>query len=159
MGGDSEIYQMTVEAVSQYFQTYDAEEDLEFNEIDISSPEFRNILHRTYAAVIFCSGVRKGFILVTCDKSLLSEFIKLILGPRLDIKQEYLLDMTGEMANTISGYFQKFYGNNFTISPPKFLNDSEIADTRSKLNDSTMIIQFNWIGFLSEVVINLDDDD
>ena len=70
-----------------------------------------------YTGVIGISGPRKGGIYFTTGSKLLTELTKVILEVD-EADEETLLDMVGELTNTIAGNARKSFGADFLISVP-----------------------------------------
>jgi chemotaxis protein CheX len=106
--------QTFIEIVEQYFQHISGESatmGLPF----IKSEKQSEILD--FTGLIGVSGPRKGGIYVTTGKELLQDLTKYILDEE-ETDEELLLDMVGEMTNTISGNVRKEFGSEFMISAP-----------------------------------------
>ena len=150
------IFLIIKEGIANYFKVYHSGNDLEFfppqSHKDLSEIDFND-----YTSCITFSSVKNGCILVSCSEEFLSEFIKLVLGPRIDLKEEYYTDMVGEMSNTLAGYFQKFYGDGFAISTPRFIKKADqLTNTKNGSSTSSFeVVSFDWIGFESKVVVML----
>ena len=154
MRNSIDVFSVIKEALYTFFESYDVEDALVcFPEKNCDS--LSEIVLYNYTSSIKVSGVLNGIVLVSCDEEFLSEVIKLILGPRVDLKEEYYIDMVGEMSNTISGYFQKFYGDDFMISAPTFLKKGQLADTISKTTEAIHVVEFDLFDFKSEVLVCL----
>ncbi|MCH9673198.1 MAG: chemotaxis protein CheX [Gammaproteobacteria bacterium] len=69
-----------------------------------------------YTGIIGVSGRRKGSVFFTAPKKLLKELL-VQLGES-DDSHEYMCDLVGEVANTISGNARKEFGKEFMISVP-----------------------------------------
>ena len=149
------VFLIVKEGIINYFETYHSEDDLEF-----FSPKIHRDLSEVnfddYTACVTVSNVKNGCILISCSEDFLSEFVKLVLGPRIDLKEEYYTDMVGEMSNTLAGYFQKFYGDGFAISAPQLIKEDQFTNIKNESAASSVeVVSFDWIGFESKVVVML----
>ncbi|MGH1487024.1 MAG: chemotaxis protein CheX [Cellvibrionaceae bacterium] len=105
--------------------------------------------------IIGISGVRKGCVYFTAPKAFLSRL--LILQGEKNLSEENLLDMAGEIANTISGNVRSEFGQNFMISVPIVvkgrLNNMHLPkDTRS------YVIPISWKDHTPVLTVSLEDD-
>ncbi len=149
-----DVVDVVKEALYNFFESYHVEDSLTcFSENIYES--WGEIILYNYTSLIIVSGVMSGSVLVSCGEEFLGEVIKLVLGPRIDLKQEYYIDMVGEMSNTVSGYFQKFYGDGFIISSPTFLKSGQLADVAGQLAERVHVVGFDLFGFESKVLISL----
>jgi len=69
-----------------------------------------------FTGVIGISGERQGCVLVTAKRDLLRNLL-LQVG-ELDVSENNLADLVGEVANTISGNARRHFGPDFMISVP-----------------------------------------
>ena len=150
--------QITEEAILSYFKTYDMEDSVIIEEdTPTERTSLEDLAFYRYISYIPITGNHQGQIVVTCEKGFLFEFIKLVVGPRIVVKDDDLKDMIGEIANTIAGYFQKFYGDKFILSYPIFVHDEEKKDIKEKLSKDFDAVYFDWIGYKAKVLIHLSN--
>lgn len=71
---------------------------------------------REYTGIIGISGKRKGSVHFTADSAML-KLLLMSLG-ETNLTHEYMCDLVGEVANTISGNARKEFGKDFMISVP-----------------------------------------
>ncbi|WP_373973749.1 chemotaxis protein CheX [Chitinibacter sp. SCUT-21] len=69
-----------------------------------------------YTGVIGISGVRQGCVYFTAQRELLRNLL-LHVG-EIDVSDQNLSDLVGEIANTISGNARRHFGADFLISVP-----------------------------------------
>jgi chemotaxis protein CheX len=95
-----------------------------------------------YTGIIGISGIRKGVIYITTTKKMLEELIKAVSGIQSFGTAE-IIDMSGELANTISGNIQKVFGSHFMISAPSVVQGKP-NDITIHLTNPTYIIPVTW---------------
>ena len=67
-----------------------------------------------FTGVIGVSGARRGGVYYTAGRELLAEFGAFILGEE-ELDGNALLDLVGEMTNTIAGNMREIFGSSFLI--------------------------------------------
>lgn len=102
-----------------------------------------------YIGVIGVSGARQGKVCFTASRSMLRHVL-VCLG-ELEITDPYLRDITGEIANTISGNARRSFGSEFNISTPEILEKNG-PDTRLQ---RYFLIPIVWYHYHAALVINL----
>jgi chemotaxis protein CheX len=95
-----------------------------------------------YTGLIGISGPRKGGIYFTTSPKLLAELTKVILGVD-EADDETLLDMVGELTNTIAGNVRKSFGSDFLISVPMLIKGKP-DDILMRLKPPVFVIPLNW---------------
>jgi chemotaxis protein CheX len=143
--------QTFIEIVEQYFQHISGESatmGLPF----IKSEKQSEILD--FTGLIGVSGPRKGGIYVTTGKELLQDLTKYILDEE-ETDEELLLDMVGEMTNTISGNVRKEFGSEFMISAPMMVRGAA-EDIVLKLKPPVFVIPMTWKGHKAYLSVGLD---
>ncbi len=149
------IFNIIKEALESSFSVHHMEDNLEFCPNETYSSLDKIVLYN-YTALINVSGMTNGYIILSCNQEFLAETIKLILGPRIHLKEEYYIDMVGETSNTVAGYFQKFYGDNFLISAPVFINKKESINIKYKVANMIQVLKFSLLGFESMVIVGFN---
>jgi len=139
-----------IDVVINYFK------ELTNIEADMGIPFVKNqenlILDHT--GLIGISGTKKGGIYITAEKKLLEELSKIIIGAT-EVSEDDIVDMVGEMANTIAGNVKKYFGNTFMISVPIIIKGSP-DDILMKLKPPVFIIPINWNGYKSYLGVGLE---
>ena len=107
-----------------------------------------------YTGVIGISGPRKGGIYFTAGPKLLAELTRVILGVD-DAEEETLLDMVGELTNTIAGNARKSFGPDFLISVPMLVRGRPL-DILMRLTPPVFIIPLNWHREKAFLVVGLE---
>lgn len=106
-----------------------------------------------FTGLIGISGDRKGGIYFTSGKGLLSKLTQQILGSEGD--DEALLDMVGELCNTIAGNVRKHFGSSFMISIP-MLVIGKPTDILMRLKPPVFVVPVNWAGERGYLVVGLE---
>ncbi len=105
-----------------------------------------------YTGVIGISGTQKGVVYVTATKCLLTKALEGMGEP--DDSEDNLIDLIGEVANTISGNARTEFGANFHISVPFVFKGSPKSIILPK-EERSFIIPIQWQDELAEIVICL----
>lgn len=107
---------------------------------------------RDYTGVITISGKYKGIVYFTAPQSLLERML-VWLGEK-NLNEEFLVDLVGEVANTIAGNARSELGDEFEISVPIVLRGApnEIMLPRK---DRSFLIPLTWRKQEAEIVVSL----
>lgn len=107
-----------------------------------------------YTGIIGITGPQKGTVYFTAPKILLKHLL-LSLGEK-DTSIENVLDLVGEVANTISGNARSEFGNEFMISVPVML---EGAPGKIYLPEHlrSYVIPIYWKAYSAAVVVCLEN--
>lgn len=105
-----------------------------------------------YTGVINISGKHEGVVYFTASRAMLT--VLLMKMQETDFSHETMLDLVGEVANTISGNARRDFGHNFVISVPSVVAGNKIpidvsADVRS------FVIPINWRSHSAQLVVAL----
>ena len=95
-----------------------------------------------FTGVIGISGARKGGIFVTASSSMLKELASLILESD-DVAPDEILDMVGELTNTIAGNVRREFGSSFMISVP-IIVEGRPQDLRLQIKPPVFVVPINW---------------
>jgi chemotaxis protein CheX len=107
-----------------------------------------------YTGLIGISGPKRGGLYFTASRSMLSVLTQLYLG--LDSPQESdLMDMAGEISNTIAGNAQIYFGPDYQISVP-ILIDGKPNDISMMLKPPIFVIPIKWNGHQSYLVVGME---
>jgi chemotaxis protein CheX len=107
-----------------------------------------------YTGMIGISGSRRGFVYVTGPKELFNDLVKIIL----DIDKpndDQIVDMAGEVANTVSGNVRKAFGSEFMISVPAIIQGKP-EDLKMQKDVPVFVIPIKWREYKAYVVIGLE---
>jgi chemotaxis protein CheX len=107
-----------------------------------------------YTGLIGISGPRKGGIYFTAGKTLLADLTKVILGPD-EADEDSLLDMVGELTNTIAGNVRRSFGADFLISVPMLIKGRP-DDILVRLKLPVFVIPLNWHKEKAFLVVGLE---
>ncbi len=107
-----------------------------------------------YTGLIGISGPRKGGIYFTAGKVLLSELTKVILDAE-EADEDTLLDMVGELTNTIAGNVRRSFGADFLISVPMLIKGRP-DDILVRLKPPVFVIPLNWHKEKAFLVVGLE---
>lgn len=149
MGGDynEQELQVFIDGVTHYFsQVSEHQAQVEVPYLLTHSMQWQDYIGR-----IGVSGIRQGVVYFTAPRSMLRHIL-VCLG-ELEITDHYLKDITGEIANTISGNARRAFGSEFTISTPQVLEkESIISETRL---GRCFMIPIVWYHYHAALVIHL----
>lgn len=110
-----EEIQTFVKRVLEYFHVYDAESPAEVLTPYLIDGVDKHLLE--YTGVIGITGRNKGTIIFTAPPSLLA-MLMVRYGETGVGTPSILLDLVGEIANTIAGNVREVFGSKFQLSPP-----------------------------------------
>lgn len=106
-----------------------------------------------FTGIIGISGARKGCVYFSAPRALLRHLL-LSMGED-DMAQENLLDVVGEVANTLSGNARSHFGSEFMISVPVVVKGSPEGIHVPKAMRS-YVIPVYWKAYSAAVVISLE---
>lgn len=147
-----------IQCIKSYFSEFDDADQLEFRPpIILSGSGAKSVSQYvlSYTATISVSGSFSGAIYVTLDKESLGALVELILGSE-DVTHEDMVDMAGEIVNTISGNARKELGANFNISVPFVISGPTINIDLPKLVAPVYILPCKWRERIFYVFVGLD---
>lgn len=135
---NEEKLQVFIDGVKRYF------EQLRLNEIVIGTPylaENQEPVASDYTGIIGISGNKQGVVYFSSPDRLLKQI--LMLMNETDHSEENLIDLVGEVANTISGNARTEFGDEFDISIPIVIKG---APTGIHLppEDRSFVIPIEW---------------
>ncbi len=139
--------QVFVDIVKNFFSKLDMEE------VIIDTPyllenNVPKILE--YTGLIGISGAYKGVVYMTSSRELLEKALE-CMG-ETDTGEENIIDLIGEIANTISGNARKEFGADFHISVPVVFQGAPKSMTLPK-DERLFVIPVEWHSQVSEIVI------
>lgn len=144
-----ETLQVFIDGVINYFQhTSD-------KNITVGSPYLTDNIQPTafdYTGIISVSGPYRGTVYFTAPRALLTHLL-LAIGER-DTSTDNILDLVGEVSNTISGNARSEFGPEFVISVPIVLEGAPDAICLPKELRS-YVIPVYWKAYSAAVVICL----
>ena len=107
-----------------------------------------------YTGVIGISGVQKGVVYFSATSELLHSILD-SMG-ETDKSEDNLVDLVGEVANTIAGNARNEFGPEFHISVPFVCKGSPQSIILPK-NGRSFIIPVSWRAQVGEIVVCLQD--
>lgn len=107
-----------------------------------------------YTGLIGISGPRKCGIYFTAGAGLLRNLTKVILEAD-EPDEETLLDMVGELTNTIAGNVRKSFGGDFLISVPMLIKGKP-EDILMRLKPPVFVIPLTWQREKAYLVVGLE---
>jgi chemotaxis protein CheX len=107
-----------------------------------------------YSGIIGISGKRKGCVYITTSTGMLQNLAGIILDDN-NATVETIKDLTGEIANTISGNVREAYGSSFMISVPVVI-EGKAKDIRLPEHVQTFVIPITWKEHKSFLVVCLE---
>ncbi len=107
-----------------------------------------------FSGIIGISGERKGCVYITTTKDMLKTLAHIILDDN-EATIETVKDLTGEIANTISGNVREAYGSSFMISVPVVV-EGRAKDIRLPEDVQSFVIPITWKGYKSFLVVCLE---
>ena len=140
-----------LDSVVNYFQNV-----LEMD-VKIGSPYLASNAQPTtfnFTGIIGISGPYQGTVCFTAPKILLTHLL-LSLGEH-DTSYDNILDLVGEVANTISGNARAEFGGEFIISVPVVL-ESSAGGIYLPRHLRSYVIPIYWKAYSAAVVVCLDD--
>lgn len=105
-----------------------------------------------YTGIIGVSGPTRGCVYFTAPSILLKHLLMSIGEP--DTSQENLVDLVGEVANTLSGYVRREFGKEFMISVPIIIDGAPSA-IHLPQHLRSYVIPITWKSYSASVVICL----
>ncbi len=106
-----------------------------------------------YTGVIAISGVRKGCVYFTAPSAMLRHI--LMTHGESQIDSDFMADVVGEVANTISGNARRVFGQEFTISVPTvFAGEPDFS--RFRFSDRSFVIPIHWRQYHAALAVSID---
>ena len=142
--------QVFLEGVQKYFNQLMDPEELVVGTpylVENSVPSAKD-----FTGVIAISGKNKGIVYFTAPKELLERLL-MLMGEH-EITESFMIDLVGEVANTIAGNARSEFGEDFEISVPIVLRGApdEIMLPRK---DRSFVIPITWKNRSAAIVISL----
>ncbi|MFP4376951.1 MAG: chemotaxis protein CheX [Spirochaetales bacterium] len=108
-----------------------------------------------HTGVIGISGAKRGGVLVTAGEQMLRELAAIILGSE-ELEPEDVVDMVGELTNTVAGNVRREFGSSFMISVPIVL-EGKPSDIRFRLKPPIFVVPINWRDHRAYLSVGLED--
>ncbi len=107
-----------------------------------------------FTGIINISGSYQGCVFFTAPRAMLRHI--LMVNGETQADSEFMTDVVGEVANTISGNARRHFGNEFEISVPTAFEGRENAD-EVDLAERSFVIPITWRKYRASLVISLTD--
>lgn len=141
--------QVFIDGTTYYFSQSSEEEASVGTPYLISN---RASVAKEYTGIIGISGKRKGSVYFTADSAMLK--VLLASMGETTLSHEYMCDLVGEVANTISGNARREFGKDFMISVPiVVVGEKKIVMPE---NLRSFVIPINWRSHEASLVICLE---
>ena len=105
-----------------------------------------------YTGIITVSGKRQGVVYFTAPRAMLT--VLLMKMQENDFSHENMLDLVGEVSNTISGNARRDFGHDFVISVPSVLTGDK-PQIPHKPDSRSFVIPINWRSHSAKLVVSL----
>ena len=141
--------QVFLEGVQNYF-TQMAEEEIFVGTpylIENDMPEAQQ-----YSGVIAITGRHKGIVYFTSPSDMVKRLLALMGEP--DISESNIMDLVGEVANTIAGNARKKFGERFEISVPFVIRGAPDESILPR-QDRSFVIPLEWKMHKAAIVVSL----
>lgn len=142
-------FQVFIDSVANYFR------QLQDEDIVISTPylnENHTPIVSDYTGVIGITGNNKGLVYFTAPKPLLEKMLTVM--QESDNGEDNLVDLVGEVANTVAGNARSHFGPNFNISVP-FVFRGQPESINIPKDRYSFVIPLEWKGQMAAIVIYL----
>lgn len=144
-------FQVFIDSVANYFRQLNDEN------IVIATPylnENHTPIVSDYTGVIGITGNNKGLVYFTAPKPLLEKM--LVVMQESDHSEDNLVDLVGEVANTISGNARSQFGPEFNISVP-FVFRGQPDSINLPKDRHSFVIPLEWKNLTAAIVIYLQN--
>jgi chemotaxis protein CheX len=142
------ICQVFIDSVNNYFE----ETTSERSSTGLPYIKDEKLVLEDFTGMIGISGNRKGFVYISGSRELFSDIVKCILNTDLPSDAQ-VMDMAGEVANTVSGNARKAFGSDFMISVPAIIEGKPINFKLPAV--PVYVIPIKWREHKSFVVIGI----
>ncbi len=109
-----------------------------------------------YTGMIAISGEFRGCVYFSAPRVMLRHL--LIAMGESDHRDENLLDLVGEVANTFSGNAREHFGSTFAISVPVAVKGRPDRAKPASIKSSPFVISVGWKSYSAAVVVCVDGD-
>lgn len=142
-----------IDAVSHYF------DQITRQSANIGAPylsTYDGLENFDYSGLIGIAGKYRGCIYFTAPRPLLRHL--LIKMDENDHSDENILDMVGEIANTLSGNARKHFGSDFIISVPVSMK-GRFDNVRPPSDLLPYVIPVTWNSYRASLIICISNSD
>lgn len=109
------------------------------------------VVWNDYQGLIELSGGWRGSVAFSAPRGLLSHVL-LLMGER-DYSEASHRDIVGEIANQMSGYARRHFGERLDISPPRLVTDRNALATAHA--GAPFVIPMNWDRYEAHLVVSM----
>lgn len=117
----------------------------------LKKPE--EVVAQDMTGVIGISGIKKGAVYFTAPRAMLADMVKVILGSE-EPDSDALVDMVGEITNTIAGNAREAFGSGFMISIPVVV-EGQPRNIKTPPNVPVFVIPVKWREYKSYLVVGI----
>lgn len=118
----------------------------------LESPE--PVVWDDYQGVIQLIGRYRGSVGFSASRGLLTHVL-LLMGER-DYSESSHCDIVGEIANQMSGYARRHFGETMEISPPRVLKRKGPPDISARDDEGTpFVIPLSWDSYEAHLVVRM----
>ncbi|MFW2178134.1 MULTISPECIES: chemotaxis protein CheX [unclassified Moraxella] len=142
-------FQVFIDGVARYFS------QLHDEEITIATPylkETHDPLISDYTGVIGITGNNKGLVYFTAPSDLLKQMLTTM--QESDDSERNLVDLVGEVANTVAGNARSEFGQEFNISVP-FVFKGQPDSVMLPSDSHAFVIPLEWKSKQAAIVVYL----
>lgn len=104
--------------------------------------------------IIGITGAKKGSVYFSAPREFLSQL--LVLQGETDTSEENLLDIAGEIANTISGNVRSEFGQHFMISVPMVMK-GEIGNMHLPKDTRSYVVPISWKTYTPVLTVSMEN--
>ncbi len=108
-----------------------------------------------HTGLIGISGAKRGGVMVTAETETLRDLATIIVGDG-GLDDEEIVDMVGELTNTIAGNVRRHFGTSFMISVP-IIMQGRPDDLRLRLKPPVFVVPIDWRTHRMYLSIGLED--
>lgn len=106
-----------------------------------------------YTGHIGITGSHKGGLVISCEKKLIEDLVRIVLGNQNPTEEE-IIPMIAEMANTIAGNARVHFGAGFDISVPSVFV-GEMEEFKFLLAEPTLVIPLSWKNSAANLIVGI----
>lgn len=138
------------DAVKHYFlQT--TKEPAQIRAAYLAEPDY--LIHSQYTGLITLSGTFRGCVHFSAPHIMLLQLLVIMGEP--DRSENQLLDVVGEIANTIAGNARKHFGAGLEISVPDTIRGTSDS-IRAAVRTRPFVISLHWRNQDATVVVDIE---
>lgn len=106
-----------------------------------------------YSGHIGITGSHKGGLVISCEKKLVEDLVRIVLGSQ-NPSEEEIIPMLAEMANTIAGNARVHFGAGFDISVPSVFV-GKLEEFKFLLAEPTLVIPLSWKNSAANLIVGI----